>query len=621
MSHLIKRHLQDKSKHHEYMKVAEDFIKVVEAKTPSIVSSLSSAHQENMAKNRHILSKIIEVILLCSRQNIPLRGHTEDRSNFYAILQTLAKTDDVLAQHLAFSTDVKYTSPDVQNEIINICADQTLQKLKSCYSKAPFFAILADETQDKSTKVQFSVCIRFVDTQQNSEIKEIFLGFLHAKHTTGDHIAGMLHQFMQNHELQLQKLRAQGYDGGSNMSGKHNGVQAIIKRLAPEALYVHCKAHCLNLAVVHACKEPIVRTMMAVVQECGFAFHYSAKRLEAFVSELQGDGDVQDAMQRKTKLKSLCETRWTSRSDALTTFKNALPVVVNSLEHLTTLNDDKAALHLSAVLRFEFIIGLVVCEHILRLVVHLSFFLQDPTCDMLAATEECRVVLTQLNAERNDPLVWDALFEEASSLADKFDLQPTMPRRAPRQQNRANLPANTPSEYWKRALFYVFMDHLIQQLDERLLGAEDRYQAFFLLPFRLQRLDDAKIASIYETFKTDIPGDFDFFKAEVARWQLKWGMNANLPSSIVETLDTTNKALYPSMHAIFLVLLTMPVATATVERSFSVLKRVKTYLRSTMGQERLSSLALLHIHREVEINVDQIINEFASAKNRKWKFF
>lgn len=180
------------------------------------------------------------------------------------------------------------------------------------------------------------MCIRYVETEQNTEIKEIFLGFLHAKHTTGAHIADILLRFMEEHELPLQKLRAQGYDGGSNMSGKHNGVQAIIKRDAPEALYVHCKAHCLNLAVVHACKEPTVRTMMAVVQECGFAFHYSAKRLEAFISELQDDDHVQEAMQRKTKLKTLCETRWTSRSDALTTFKNALPVVVHSLEYLST---------------------------------------------------------------------------------------------------------------------------------------------------------------------------------------------------------------------------------------------------------------------------------------------
>lgn len=96
--------------------------------------------------------------------------------------------------------------------------------------------------------------------------------------------------------------------------------------------------------------------------------------------------------------------------------------------------------------------------------------------------------------------------------------------------------------------------------------------------------------------------------------------NETKPTSIVETLEDSNKALYPAIYAILLVLLTMPVATATVERSFSVLKRVKTYLRSTMNQERLSSLALLHIHREVEIDDNQVIDEFSSLKYRKWKF-
>lgn len=101
---------------------------------------------------------------------------------------------------------------------------------------------------------------------------------------------------------------------------------------------------------------------------------------------------------------------------------------------------------------------------------------------------------------------------------------------------------------------------------------------------------------------------------------MKWEMSLTKPTSIVETLEDSNKALYPAIYAILLVLLTMPVATATVERSFSVLKRVKTYLRSTMNQERLSSLALLHIHREVEIDVNQVIDEFSSLKHRKWKF-
>ncbi|XP_062577855.1 uncharacterized protein LOC134239712 [Saccostrea cucullata] len=230
---------------------------------------------------------------------------------------------------------------------------------------------------------------------------------------------------LEIHGLPLEKLRAQGYDGACNMSGKHNGVQEIVRRSAPDALYVHYKAHCLNLAVVHSCKEPIIRTMMPVVQECAFAFHYSAKRLEAFSDELKDDQDVKEAMDRKTKLKSLCETRWISRPDALSTFKTAFLVVVHTLEHLVTQHDDKAAIYLSSILRFDFIVGLVACEHILCLVVHLSLFLQDPKCDMLSAIEECRVVLTQLNDARNNQQVWDALFEEAVSLADQFDVEPT----------------------------------------------------------------------------------------------------------------------------------------------------------------------------------------------------
>ena len=52
--------------------------------------------QKTIATNRHILKTIIDVLLLCSRQNIPIRGHTEDRSNFLAILGEFAKRDPVL---------------------------------------------------------------------------------------------------------------------------------------------------------------------------------------------------------------------------------------------------------------------------------------------------------------------------------------------------------------------------------------------------------------------------------------------------------------------------------------------------------------------------------------------
>jgi hypothetical protein len=56
-----------------------------------------------------------------------------------------------------------------------------------------------------------------------------------------------------------------------------------------------------------------------------------------------------------------------------------------------------------------------------------------------------------------------------------------------------------------------------------------------------------------------------------------------------ETLDAVNPVLYLSIDTILCIMLTMPVTSAIAERSFSVLRQLKTYVRSTMNNDRLSS--------------------------------
>lgn len=51
-----------------------------------------------------------------------------------------------------------------------------------------------------------------------------------------------------------------------------------------------------------------------------------------------------------------------------------------------------------------------------------------------------------------------------------------------------------------------------------------------------------------------------------------------------------------------------------------ILYRLKTWLRSTMGQNRLSGLALLHVHRSININTDKIIDKFSQMKKRNIDF-
>ena len=70
------------------------------------------------------------------------------------------------------------------------------------------------------------------------------------------------------------------------------------------------------------------------------------------------------------------------------------------------------------------------------------------------------------------------------------------------------------------------------------------------------------------------------------------------------------------------IFLTIPVSVASAERSFSKLKLVKNYLRNTMGEKRLSALAIISIENEVArtIDIGNIVSTFAHAKARKKEF-
>nr|CAH7713142.1 unnamed protein product [Callosobruchus chinensis] len=79
------------------------------------------------------------------------------------------------------------------------------------------------------------------------------------------------------------------------------------------------------------------------------------------------------------------------------------------------------------------------------------------------------------------------------------------------------------------------------------------------------------------------------------------------------------KKMFPNVVVAMKIFLTMPVTVASCERSFSKLKLIKTYLRSTMGQERLSGLAILSIEGDIArlLSYENVIKNFAMRKARK----
>ena len=79
--------------------------------------------------------------------------------------------------------------------------------------------------------------------------------------------------------------------------------------------------------------------------------------------------------------------------------------MVHALERLQNQGDDKAWQFLASIMRFQFIIALVIAKHILHSTVYLSTFFQDTHYDILEAIKESKTVIKMLKAERQDESV------------------------------------------------------------------------------------------------------------------------------------------------------------------------------------------------------------------------
>ena len=128
--------------------------------------------------------------------------------------------------------------------------------------------------------------------------------------------------------LPASDMRGQCYDGASNMSGACSGCQAIVQQQAPKAMYFHCSAHRLNLAVVSVCKIPAFKNVEAYLGEITRFFGSSAKRQRL----LDTAALKMTTPTKAKKLKDACRTRWLQLIDSYAVFEELLPAVHTTLQ-------------------------------------------------------------------------------------------------------------------------------------------------------------------------------------------------------------------------------------------------------------------------------------------------
>lgn len=213
-----------------------------------------------------------------------------------------------------------YTSPEIQNEIINLLANQI--RFNKMPKVSEFFALICDETMDMSRNEVVSICLRRVDDELH--IHENFFGFFRTKIQTAAAIFELIKSVLENFKLDLKCLVAQSFDGAATMAGSKNGVAKKFSDLVEYAVFVHCYAHKLNLALVDATsKLKEVSDVLLIIQNVTVFIERSAKR-HALFEHIQGE--------KKTTLQNFCSTRWASRYLAIRAFVNSYKYLLTFLE-------------------------------------------------------------------------------------------------------------------------------------------------------------------------------------------------------------------------------------------------------------------------------------------------
>lgn len=175
-----------------------------------------------------------------------------------------------------------FLSPTIQNNIIS-CIESVISR-QLVRPVKDFYSIIVDGSSDVSRTEQLSINIRYVD--EEGEIQERFLGFVSLEEQDAAAVVDAIDRKLEQLQLSKDYLVAQGYDGAAVMSGTDNGVQARIRRTAPNAVYVHCFSHCANLTGRSGVdnKKGIreVRAVHATISSASNYFVHSSVRTKKF---------------------------------------------------------------------------------------------------------------------------------------------------------------------------------------------------------------------------------------------------------------------------------------------------------------------------------------------------
>ena len=232
---------------------------------------------------------------------------------------------------------------------------------------------------------------------------------------------------------------------------------------------------------------------------------------------------------------------------------------------------------------------------------------------MIEAVEMC---VKNLDSLRNMDS-FKEIYESAEELFEQNDLDPIpmeRPRKLPRKIDQgASNHSFTSAEEKYRAEYYSVIDSTTNLLNSYFDSPhikEFKAMSECLICSLMVNMMEIYAQNIQNSVKISNTSSSSFI------FSMYNGQFSNLDEchKLFKNLVPEVRSMFTQVEALLRFLLVSPASSCTAERSFSALRRVKTWLRSTMGQECLDSLMLCHIHQDrlMDIDPNQIARVFIS---------
>ncbi|XP_065653035.1 zinc finger MYM-type protein 1-like [Hydra vulgaris] len=513
-----------------------------------------------------------------------------EKGNFLSCLELVSRHNKTLKNHLetvachqnkGTRMQAHYFFWQSQNEFISECATLVQEAVVKEVKDAVYFTIITNGTPDVSHTEQITFILRFVRFNSGKmiwEVKERFLCVEDMEKKKGADIAYLICNVLAKVNLDLQKLRGQGYDNCSNVAGIYNGAQAHILEKNPFALYIPCGAHSLNLAGVHAAESCAkIKTFFGNIQA-----HY------VFFSCHTARGKI---LLEKTALSlhKLSDTRWSAHIAPVKPLVKkpreiiaALDRTVNQLD-LTADMLNQAKLFGKYFKSFESVFLLTIWYKTLQNIDCVSRCLQSESITIEEEVILIQQLLDDLGRIRSS---WNCILTEAKLVAGNlgFDIEFKV-KRTRRVKKFHEEPSNTAH----------YLDNT-----EKNFEVSSQF-SFICLQSEDPSSQNDKPRQLSKFYSNDVKEDdlveeFFHFDRLKASSLFNRGNSLNLLNQIY---SKGLQPIFPSICILLRIFHTIPISVAEGERSFSKLKIIKNHFRATMGQERLSNLMMLSIENDL----------------------